>query len=257
MRLLCWNILRRNRRLDAVADLIRAQNADMVCLQEVPTHALSGLKALYPHAADCNELPATRKGGPSHLLTLSRFPIEGHTRVAHPVGRARSLREKMELSFPPRESLVTDLTTPSGHALRVINVHLSLFVPPRLRLAELAQALEHVSPHRATLVCGDFNTFANLPMNLLVAPFFGYGLRDLLSHERTALNRLLAPHGFDNVFSRTRTHSPLPFQLDHVLVPPGWQATRAEVVRRRAGSDHHPLLAELAPRPAARANAVG
>src|SRR5262245_36148267 len=165
MRLVSYNIHKgvggsdRRYRLERVVEVLRAEQADLVCLQEVDRNVkrtrfddqpailadrLQTNVALYqlnvPH----------RQGGYGNLL-LSRWPLRSQHDVSLRLGARK-----------PRAAQVVVVETPQG-PLHLVNWHLGL--AEKERRWQAAHLLDHArfreAGHLPTLVVGDFNDWRN------------------------------------------------------------------------------------------------
>ncbi|MEM7388066.1 MAG: endonuclease/exonuclease/phosphatase family protein, partial [Verrucomicrobiota bacterium] len=131
----------------------------------------------------------------------------------------------------------------SGRLLSVYNGHFDhVSAPSRLKAARLIGEMinEHGNTGHPTIVMGDFNT----------APDSG-PISQLLNGSPVKFSNTLKP-GPDG--SRPGTYhgwkgKPRGKQIDYVLISPGIECLRSEVVRHHVNgrylSDHFPVLAEL------------
>lgn len=204
-------------------DLVRAEKPDVVVAVEADTHwceALRELDAAYPHRI---LQPQDNTYG---VAVCSRLPL-GRTRVKHLV----------ESDVP---SIFTSVRLPSGESVRAVVLHPR---PPRpdirqdssLRDAELVRAGLIVREFRGpVVVAGDLNDVA----------------WSHTTHLFQRVARLLDPRIGRGLFATFPVaHRVLRFPLDHVF-----HSNHFDLVEIRRlpdiGSDHFPMLIELALRPA-------
>ncbi|MBI1362389.1 MAG: hypothetical protein GC134_00200 [Proteobacteria bacterium] len=243
VKLITWNIYRRNRHLDKLADFVRSLNADVLCLQEVPLTALPLLEGTMPHMVTCREFEPHKKRMETQLVILSKHPLETHTRVEHGSPPATSRAAKWSGKCEGKEFHFVDLML-NGQPIRVFNVHLPLKVPPSFRLAELDYLRKYLAADRKNFVCGDFNSFGGPLVNPSWGWYYGYTSRDYLIHERRHIEQMMAAHHLTNPFSGKRTHQMLNIQLDYILTPSDVPLQNTQILSTRCGSDHYPLLIE-------------
>jgi endonuclease/exonuclease/phosphatase family metal-dependent hydrolase len=165
MRLLTYNIHKgvggsdRRYRFERIVEVIRAQEPDLVCLQEVdfnvrrsayhnqPALLAEGLGA----ASQLYQLNVPRHEGGYGNLILTRWPFRSQHQVS-----LRFHRRK------PRGAQLVVVDTPEG-PLHLINWHLGLAEKERRwqvhHLLMLPQFLE--AAHLPTLIAGDFNDWRN------------------------------------------------------------------------------------------------
>jgi endonuclease/exonuclease/phosphatase family metal-dependent hydrolase len=243
MKIVSWNIYRRNRHLTRLPDFVRGLEADVVCLQEVPLNALPLLEGALPHMVACREFDPLKKHMETQLVILSKHPLHSHTRVEHGSPPATSLAARLSGKCMGKEFHFIDLSV-HGQQVRIFNAHLPLKVPPSFRLAELDFMRKYLATDRHNFVCGDFNSFGGPLVNPAWGWFYGYRGQDYLIHERKRIERMMAAHGLVNPFGGKRTHHLLNIQLDYILLPQTLHVRQKHILRERCGSDHYPLLVE-------------
>jgi endonuclease/exonuclease/phosphatase (EEP) superfamily protein YafD len=207
-----------------MADEIAASHADVVVLQELtPVH----LRQLVTHGCLDNYpwQAVNAQSGPTGMGLWARTPIT----------------EERWLNIDGFPQLRATLSVPGTAPWQLYGVHLPAPVRGQLvswsdSFLALRDAVDQDRQHEAgpVLLAGDFNaTLAHQPMHELL----GTGLRDaaVSAHRQW---QMTWPNG----------HRILPrlYRIDHVLV-----SERIRVVHyqlgRGVGSDHRPLLVELAP----------
>lgn len=218
--------------LDRIAGVIRAQNADLVALQEVGRH-WSADSAFRDQAADLGRLLSMEfvfganldrdppePGAPRRqygTATLSSRPVLESQNILLP--RASAENEQRGL-------LVLDVEL-DGARFRLHNAHLGVSAQDReLQVAAILAELDKATAPYALL--GDFNALPTAPE---LAPLF----------ERLRDAWTLAGDGDGFTFPATDPTA----RIDYVLVPAQVGATAARVPAELA-SDHRPLVAELA-----------
>jgi endonuclease/exonuclease/phosphatase family metal-dependent hydrolase len=245
MRLLTYNIHKgvggsdRRYRLERVLDVIRSENPDLVCLQEVDWnvrrsrhHDQPSLLAAAVGAADyLYQLNVPhREGGYGNLL-LSRWPFHRREQV--------SLRFKKR---KPRGAQMAVVHTPQG-PVHIVNWHLGL--AERERRWQASHLLSHPlfleSAHLPTLIAGDYNDWRN---TLGRHSFHHHAFRQVTapSKEFRSFPAFLAVAALDKIYCRgsidvrdarivrtrlaRRASDHLPLVLDfHIEVPTSGSAT--------------------------------
>jgi endonuclease/exonuclease/phosphatase family metal-dependent hydrolase len=218
--------------LDRIADVIRAQQPDLVALQEVGRHWSADsdfrdqpaelarlLEMEYVYGANLDRDPP-RKGAPRRqygTAILSARPIVASEHILLP---------RVSIENEQRGLLVLDVDV-DGAPFRLYNAHLGVSAEDRAVQVEalLAEADKAAVPHA---LAGDFNARPQAPE---LAP-----LLECYSDAWTA-----AGDGDGFTFP---TSAPAA-RIDYVLVSAQLTASRADVPAV-AGSDHLPLVAELA-----------
>ena len=209
IRVMSFNTWAGNEDLQAIRAEVLRQRPDIVGMMEFvpPKKNLRGLlRAQYPHAADCNDLPHC------YLAFFSRWPVQ---KV-----KARSLWEG-----PPY--LHVKVQAPGG-AVHVFVVH-------TLRFPWLGSQLKQVKAMRRVIrrvkgpviVIGDFNS---TPFSVMHRAL----LRD------TQLKRLTFLPSWPSWMAG------LPqIAIDHIFVSPHWRLARGPFIGAAAGSDHYPVIVDL------------
>ncbi|HET9641416.1 MAG TPA: endonuclease/exonuclease/phosphatase family protein [Candidatus Paceibacterota bacterium] len=248
-------MLYRNRHLDDAFEFIRSAPYDVFCLQEVPDGMLERLGTLPGELAfrrDVEKVYADKTVS-MHNVILSKYAIRASAEIDFPDYdhgehlRTRLFRRIMPMHFPEtrdRGGLYADVDV-DGQIVRVFNVHLIL-ARPAWRLEEFERAMAERDPSLPTIVCGDFNTLEK-PHITVLNWLFGAPLSHaaLYRRERFIIEKRFVTHGLWNPLRGHPTHGMSRSQLDHILVSRQMAVSRAEVVRDRRGSDHHPIFAAI------------
>jgi endonuclease/exonuclease/phosphatase family metal-dependent hydrolase len=207
--------------LDRIAEIVRASDPDVVCLQEVDRNLpRTGHVDMPARLAELLRMHAIFEanyrfdGGEYGNCTLTRLPILEHENLALPnPGRAE-----------PRGALRVRVAW-NGLAVDVWNTHFGLKPDERKAQGEALAARLGPGP---TLACGDFNEDGR-----------GAGLQALLArlHDTFPAN---AAHTFPAQAPRRR--------IDYILASEGFQAATAQLIGgalAEIASDHLPLCVEL------------
>lgn len=234
MRILTYNIHKgigggdRRYKLDRIIAVLKAQQPDLICLQEVDQHVqrthyhdqplmLAEALGVNAHLYQLN-VPI-RSGGYGNLI-LSRWPF----RVSHQISLRQGWRK-------PRGAQVVVVETPQG-PLQLVNWHLGL--SEQERRWQTGHLLTHPTFHTGlghpTLVTGDFNDWRNV------------------------LGQLhFEPHHFRQITDPTRQFRSFPAwftlaSLDKVFIRGGIRVSSCTVVRDRLtqwASDHLPVVCDF------------
>lgn len=229
VRLLVANVRQGNRRVDRLLDLVAAVEPDVVVLDEADdwwVGRLHRLRATFPHATTC---PLDNAYG---MALYSKLPVDE--------SKVRFLVEPDVPSIHARARLR------SGEAVRVISLHPR---PPQPasdtgeRDAELVLVgREAAATPGPTIVCGDMNDVAWSATSRLFQKVSG----------------LLDPRRGRGLYATFHARTPrwLRYPLDHLF-----HSGHFRLVQMRTlgdiGSDHLPLLVELAYEPGAAAEQPG
>jgi endonuclease/exonuclease/phosphatase (EEP) superfamily protein YafD len=218
------NVSQSNRNLDEIAGEIRRDRAQVVALEELTPESLrslqaTGAMALYPHRL------VRPTDGSFGMALWSVFPLSGA--VEWYAGDHPELRAWLGL--------------PGGRRLRLDVVHTEAPVgpgEPGTWGRELgAIRAELATEPRPLLVVGDLNaTWYDWHLQSLLA----LGLRDAA---------VIAGNGWEMTWPRDQSPVVPYLRIDHVLVSPGVSVVSYRLGYGR-GSDHRPLLVEVALGPA-------
>lgn len=225
IRVLTWNVCKCERGFSRIADALRSENADIICLQELaePRGALAGTPNQTVELAAALDMNFASLGGPLDcernqcVAILSRWPIRAAQRLG---------------SDPQRNwGTSAEVETPLG-VVRVVSVHLAgtykfelahVIATTRARQRDWRELLEFASARAGPLIiAGDFNADA----------------RTLDSREAGGL-RLLSEN------QPTFPAHDLRLRLDHVFAR-GFELRVRQTRNAIVASDHCPLATSLA-----------
>lgn len=257
MKIYSWNMLCRNKELDRAFEFVSKSDFDIFCLQEVPEKFLQCLHALpyFISFRSERELLYPQSSVHNYVVILSKHPIISEGEIPFPeYWQLLPLRTRIFVRFMPsqlftkirnRSAQYIDITV-QGMSLRVFNLHLIL-AQPAWRLEEFKTAMIQQDRSRSTIVCGDFNILEKpyiTPLNWILGGRISDAL--LYRRERTAIEKCFAANELLNPLRGKSTHQISRSQLDHILLSPDFSIKNASVIPDRVGSDHHPILIEIA-----------
>lgn len=209
VRLMTFNTLFDNARIDEIAAEVERIDADIVTLLEIgpaKRPMLERLKARYPHRADCLSEDYC------NLVILSKFPIVNS-------------EARVGWDGPP---VIRATFGPELGGLSVFGVHTIRFPHQRAQykqITELAKLLENFLGNRA--VMGDFNA---TPYSRIVRTLEERTGLHRLSHLPTWPARLKLPQ----------------LAIDHIFVSTLIRTLEPARIGRNAGSDHYPVIVTVA-----------
>jgi endonuclease/exonuclease/phosphatase family metal-dependent hydrolase len=225
------------RRKLALADALRAAQADILCVQEALPEQVAYIERVLPHH-DRAGVGRDGGGGGEHCAIFflrDRFTAEG--------GDTFWLKEPTDV--PGGRSLLrlkrictwVRLRDRSGRSLRVYNTHSYLTERPRRRAARLVRdRILAGDPADAVILCGDFNAPPGAASRRI---FTAAGLTD----SAALAGRPAHPPTFHWRGIPLRA-------LDAILVSPAWHVRRHVVVDVKPSdtwpSDHFGVMADLA-----------
>jgi endonuclease/exonuclease/phosphatase family metal-dependent hydrolase len=142
------------------------------------------------------------------------------------------------------EALIIDFKY-KNQKLRLINTHLSFAAGPSVRLKQFKKILDNVKSTKS-IICGDFNIFADRKYNFLIGCLFDYKQNDYDIDERKYFDSLFLKTKLNNPFKNKITFPLTKKQLDHILVHNSIKTVKVNVLKNgRFFSDHLPLLLEI------------
>jgi len=221
LRVATVNVLTQNRDGESVRAWIRAEDPELVAVQEVDAFWLGELQQLedvWPHRVTSPATDAEFHERTFGMAILSKRPLRAVERFSH-LGRSGGIVAEMDLAGETIRVVAAHPERP-GRAERV----------PR-RNAVLDMIAERARAADACIVLGDLNTSSG-------SPAFGRLLRAGRVHD--------SRRGFGRQ-PTWRTYRPIPglwVDIDHVLVGARFSVA-ARRVGRANGSDHLPVVADL------------
>ena len=256
MKIYSWNMLFRNRQLDAAFRVVAGLDFDVLCLQEVPEGFLQRLKGLPLHLASGPDVSRLFSQGTVHdsLVILSKHKILNTGTFQIPIPNI-PLRSKITIALmrpfgwskiEGRGGLWADIETRELGVIRIIDAHFTL-AHPAVRAQEFERTIERRAAASATIICGDFNIVES-PRVSLINWLHGGSLLDSLLwwRERRQMEALFERNGFKNPLKNMTTHSFSASQLSHILIPDDFIVVEKKVLDERCGSDHYPVRVEIA-----------
>lgn len=252
MRILSWNIWIKNQNpIGNLKELIEHHKPDVICLQEVTADLLE-----YVHDASFEGFDyiysfdyRKHKQGyyqNYYLVTLSKHPIQNQkVNRLHVNHLTRwSLWDAILRWDESIEFLYADIRA-DDEMYRVFNCHLEVSAGPKLRLNQFQQTLNKFSPDSHNIVCGDFNIFATLWINIAVGWMLGFSPSEIFMEEREEFEKVFSSHKLTNPLLGQPTYPKRKLQLDHIIIPEELNRDKQEVIKNLYGSDHNPILVEI------------
>lgn len=238
LRVMTYNIQSGSGNLAGTADAIRAQQPDLVALQEVDVHwsARSGFAdqaavlaeslGMQFRFARIYQFPGADAAAPPReygVALLSRYPIVAFTN--HILTRLSTQAEGVPAA--PLPGFLEATVDVRGRRIRVYNTHLDFRHDPAVRRQQVAETLAIIGqPVMPTLMFGDFNARPDAPE-----------LQPLLARLHDSWNESSDP-GLTYPSSVPRT------RIDYVLASRGFRVRSATVPATHA-SDHRPVVVEF------------
>lgn len=265
VRILSWNVLISNKRLEEALNFLKASNADIICLQEVSNEFLGMLRSLteYSLISGIDTIFVTNSWRPRagetrvNLVILSKFPLDGYASFKY---EELPLQKKVRTEIfhlalymtgvwiggrnRDRSVLSADIRV-DNRKVRVFSVHLSLHTP-QIRETEFGVVRQNLLSDGINIVAGD--------LNILEAPWIkvwnwlqGGRIQDSLPwvSEREKMERKFKESGLSNHLIGKVTCPISGSQLDHILVPEDLSVSGVSVFKNRYGSDHNPIFLDL------------
>ena len=234
-----------NKSFDRALKFLYEHDADVMCLQEVPTDVVRAMKkhkGLY--IAEAKAQHRGRNRMQTRNVILSKYPIKEKGSLLLPGDEKPSIKSRLTKKGGPLEFQYVDIKLGSKK-VRIFNSHLECNTSPRMRVKQFEHVLEASHRSGVNMYCGDFNIYGEWYVNLLVGYISNYKLDDISKSERKLFGQLFREHQLNNVFRGTVTYPRFRLQLDHILVPSGVPVVSKVVHKKRYGSDHRPIAVEV------------
>ena len=243
--LLDWNVWVFNEDLEGVLAFITAENADVVCLQEVSVPLLEKLtrETPYPFLFKARDAYHKRDGdrNPSFLVIMARHRVVGADAIVFKRQKKRILLARLLGIEEGIEFQYADILC-GEKRVRFFNVHLECVAGPKRRVAQFDE-VTRLFQYGANIVCGDLNI-----LRVWYTFFFRLVLGswdELWEREHDFFARVFGKHALSNIFEGAVTHDFTGTQLDYILVPKATRVEEKVLFEDTFGSDHRPMLVRL------------
>lgn len=207
--LLSFSLNKSNRNYNDIVKILKANPADIMCLQELPFEQYEIFKkTLLVHDVHMHHNYAKQK----NLMVLSKTPLT-------PLKTIPYLQTKTHIG--EQEVLLWNLHSPKSLHLKH---HQTIFM-------NLLRADVQENEHSHKIVCGDFNS---TPQNDAMKAFFSFLTPAFHATKSTKLFTYPSP---DSAFL-----SPFPFiKIDYLLFSSPFKVLKYERLSENADSDHYPI----------------
>lgn len=252
MRIITWNLWVSNRHAKKAIDHALSFDPDVICFQELSAPMLEYLKqnkytATYTY--DSVNHRNTKKT--AYICTLTkekpkRARVVEYSQVRSTSFLSRVIYEKIIRSNEKHEAPIVEIAAGNTH-VQIANARLSCAVGTRERLSEFTGILSQLNPNIPAVIAGDFNIIDNQLINILIGWIRGFRLREYFLNERREFEKIVQAHGYTNIFRKRTTYitSHPVLQLDHILVPRDARISYHHIEKKRFGSDHRMLIADI------------
>jgi len=251
MRIITWNVRFKNPRARFLIDHALSHTPDIMCFQEFPESMIPYLKQRGFTVTEAHDF-VSRVGGLNSCIVIAskKKPISTHTINYSHIKNASLLSRWVytRMAKMTEQHLApVSVISHGGGTVQITNARLSCAVGTRERLKEFETILAQLKPTIPTILAGDFNIVDNPFFNLITGWVRGFHVPEYFINERKAFERMVAHHGYTNIFrkrSTSITNHPL-LQFDHILIPKDAHVTYHIIEKKRFGSDHRMLLADI------------
>lgn len=253
MKIYSWNIYFHNKQLGKAFTYIKSLDFDVLCLQEVPEDFLKRLEKLPYQIASAVDIAFSshKKKRTIYSVILSRHPIVSSKEIIFPEAdlpfRALLLLKARSrwAGYRYHGSVYADIKI-KKNVIRFFSLHLTL-TGPSDRRKEFEVVKDFLPKKFPAIIAGDFNTIES-PLTKPLNWFVGSKISEATPwyRERKRVEAEFKNLRLKNPLRGKITHNILRSQLDHIVVPQSANVLNAEVVKRTYGSDHHPVLVEIA-----------
>lgn len=251
MKIITWNVRAGNKKLHKLIHYTLEHRPDVICLQEVPQNALPLLLRIpsYTISSTC-DLASRKKGRDRLTCILTRSsPSKVQTiRYGSPRKRAsfwdRFVYQSLNHIKECHTALVVELQS-SDKIIHIISTRLTGVIGTRDHIRQIDSIFRSLDSNVINIFCGDFNIVDNIIVNVATGWARGYKLIDYVTNERKLFERLCQRYNFINIFKGISTWVIPKIQFDHILVPKGITVHHYTVSKKRFGSDHRMLFADV------------
>lgn len=253
MKIITWNVRSKNARLPRLLAAALTEKPDILCLQEVPRKKLPLVEAIAGYRV-VSTVDIKGKTRDKDIMTciVSAIPIAKTETVTFTPPVKPSLWEKLVYravnAFSETYSaLVVDLSVDT-QPIRIISTRLSMAIRTTDRLFHASRLLSLATSRTPTVICGDFNIVDSRLVNLLSGWARGFRLPDYLVSERKRFETMVKRYHMVNIFRGSPTWATRypALQFDHIIVPNTMTVKTHFVAKKRYGSDHRMLCADIA-----------
>lgn len=251
MKILSWNICSDNKQQSQkLKQLLEKYDPDVVCLQEVNLECSDSIKEYHDYhiiqAIDYYSLKKKEKAE-HRLVLLSKLPIlnkDTENKFSISDLTKISLWERINKWQESFEFQYAELAY-QGQNIKIFNVHFEVGAGPYIRFKQFLKTTEKFNDNGHNVICGDFNIYGKWYKNIIIGWAMGFSFKEMFIDERRRFQKLFRAHHLQNPFYRKITYPMFALQLDHILVPQGWQIKKVDLIKNRFGSDHRPIMLEL------------
>ncbi len=242
LRILSWNVSERNPDCSRISAALEAIQPDVALLQELTEKHLLAVRRAFSFVSVC-KATGSRKGN-NFVAIASKASQRGVRKVGPNNGTtgSRSILARVLGSDECQNALCTEVAY-EGSWLPIACFHASAFASPSHRENELRVLLAALPPSGPLALGGDFNSYSRPIIAWPAGLVLGYKSSDFRRNEGQRLKAMLASLGFEGG-SQGRTTRFLPAALDHVFAR-SCSIVSSQIVGRRYGSDHNPVIADL------------
>lgn len=254
MRIVTWNVLVTNKKRQKGIEHILTLDPDVICLQEVSKKTLDWLTCLNGYTVNaCYDWKNVRKEiRNTYVATLTKKKPLSVDSYVYDHDKPHSILgsffyKKLLNNVEQHNVLVVTIPTHAG-SVQIANTRLSCAVGTVDRLHEFETMVKKVKHQTTpTIYCGDFNVVDSSLFNRLTGWIRGFTKFDYRIDEREAFEEQYRRERLTNIFkghSTTFLAKPL-LQFDHILLPDHAKVTYKHVLKKRFGSDHKMLVADV------------
>lgn len=253
MKIITWNVRRSNASVRLLIEHALSLSPDVICFQELPLSMLAHVKNTGYDVSYTYDFISRKNDKSGLICTLTKAKPVSRRVIEYSNVRSGSILNRLvyvgmtgsvEQHCAPIV-VIKDDRTPTP--IQIVNARLSCAVGTLERLAEFRTIVAHLDPKIPAILAGDFNIVDNWWFNLFTGWIRGFKLREYFLNERAEFERIVTANGYRNIFrkrSTTVTNRPI-LQFDHILIPGQATVVSHHVEKKRFGSDHRMLVADL------------
>lgn len=252
MRIVTWNIRKNNLRAKKAVQFALSQNPDILCLQEVSLNVLEYLREIPGYSLHASyDFISKNPKKHGYTVTMTKFPVVNEMEIPYKEQPSKSmldrfLYQKINRSIEQHNAILVTITQ-AEQTYHIVNTRLSCAINVRERLIEFKNLITRVPTDHPVIFCGDYNVSDSRIFNRLTGWVRGFKKPDYMIDERKEFEEIFSKFGLLNIFrghSTSISNRPL-LQFDHILIPKNMSLQNKAVLKKRFGSDHKMLSADV------------
>ncbi|HYV33948.1 MAG TPA: hypothetical protein VE973_03830 [Candidatus Limnocylindria bacterium] len=242
MKIATWNLFDKNQKQIETIGFLFKEKVDIACLQEVSLKTLEYLKTLELCISSCKAY--NHSGTDVFSVMLSKVQPSGKKIIEFGVIKATFLDRISGLNQSGSSYQFNDYAI-GKKTLRVFNIHMPFGSSASKHLVLLKNLLKMLH-NDANIICGDFNSFGHFPWKIILGPINASIWQDYTTNELNELKKLFEEVNLKLSLENVVTYPLCQTHIDHIVIPKVWNNYTCTYYKARHGSDHRPVILQIA-----------